>query len=207
MFNRIQLFSLIVFFSVIPIFSQTEGTPFELGFWLGAANPMPGSPTAKKLDSTLGFGLFSRFQGPYNLYTEFGTGVSNYQSKTERGLMAFPVYGALNYKIPVDLPISIFLKGGGGAAYVIARPSNTAKWDPLGVLGLETSFVAGRKIRIGLRMDYHRIFETIANEPPPETKRYYLSPADRDFRLSNPNYYKLKDVEFFHFSLMISFIL
>ncbi|MCB1177648.1 MAG: hypothetical protein KDK36_08735, partial [Leptospiraceae bacterium] len=196
----------ITFFSIIiPISADNEeGPPFEVGFWLGAANPLPGSQTAKKLDSTLGLGVFTRFPGPFMFLSEFGMGVSNYQSKTERGLTAIPVYGALAYKLPIELPISIFLRGGAGAAYVIARPSNTAKWDPMALLGVETSFVAGRKVRIGLRMDYQRIFETIANEPPTAAQRYYFSPLDRDYRLSNPNYYQLKDVEFFHFSLMVS---
>lgn len=209
MFKKLKLFIISLVF-ILPIHLYSEGentTPMELGFWLGAANPFPGSETARKLDSGLGLGFFGRVQWPFMLYTEFGTGFSNYLSKTERGLTTIPVYGALGYKLPIDLPVSFFVKAGGGASYVIARPSNTAKWNPLGVLGFEVSFVAGRKVRIGLRTDYHRIFETIANTPPSETRRLYLSPLDQDYRLTNPNYYRLKDVEFFYFSLMVSFLL
>lgn len=186
---------------------EGNSTPLELGFWLGAANPFPGSETSRKLDSSLGLGFFGRVQWPFTLYTEFGAGFANYLSKTERGLTTVPVYGALGYKLPFELPVSFFVKAGGGASYVVARPSNTAKWNPLAVLGFEVSFVAGRKVRIGLRTDYHRILETIGNRPPDETRRLYLSPIDRDYRLSNPNYYRLKDVEFFYFSLMVSFLM
>ncbi len=184
-----------------------ESIPFELGFWLGSANPFPGSETNKVLDSGLGLGLFGRWQWPKIFYTELGIGYSNYLSKTEKGLTAIPVYGSLAYKLPFDWPVSLFVKGGMGVAYVIARPANLAKWDPMALLGFEVSFVAGKKVRIGLRTDYHRIFETILTSPPPETQRYYLSPVDRDFRLYNPNYYKLKDAEFFYFSLMLSFLI
>lgn len=184
-----------------------ESIPFELGFWLGSASPFPGSETYKVLDSGLGLGLFGRWQWPKVLYTEIGFGYSNYLSKTERGLTTMPVYGSLAYKLPFDWPVSLFIKGGAGAAYVIARPANLAKWDPMALLGFEVSFVAGKKVRIGLRTDYHRIFETILNSPPPATQQYYFSPVDRDYRLYNPNYYKLKDAEFFYFSLMLSFLL
>ena len=198
---------LFTFFSM-QLQAQTENTtPMELGFYLGSANPFPGSQTSRILDSGLGLGFFGRVQGPYIFSTEFGAGYANYLSKTERGLTIFPVYGCLVYKLPIELPVSFFVKGGGGASYVVARPANTAKWNPLGILGFEVSFVAGRKVRIGLRTDYHRIFETIANSPPPETRRIYLSPIEQDYRLYNPNYYKLKDVEFFYFSLMVSFLL
>jgi hypothetical protein len=187
--------------------ADSESNPVELGFFLGAANPFPGSDTARVLNSSLGIGVFGRVQWPYTLYSEVGTGFTTYLSQTERRLTAVPVYGALGYKLPLDLPVSIFLKGGGGAAYVVARPANTAKWDPLAVIGTEFSFVAGKKVRIGLRLDYHRIFETFGTEQTNEQTRFYFSPYDRDYRLPNPQNFQLKDAEFFHFSLMVSFLL
>ncbi|MDX1957796.1 MAG: hypothetical protein SFU98_04435 [Leptospiraceae bacterium] len=196
-----------VFFSNIQA-EQTEQARSEIGFWLGAANPFPGSPTSRVLDTTLGFGVIGRTQWPYTLYTEAGIYAANHLSQTERGLTVAPAHLALAYKLPFEqLPVSIFLKAGGGAAYVIARPANTAKWDPLAMLGAEVSFVAGKKVRIGLRMDYYRIFETYFQQTPEETRRIYLSPFDRDYRLYNPNYYKLQDAELFNFSLMVSFLL
>ncbi|MCB1143010.1 MAG: hypothetical protein KDK54_12260 [Leptospiraceae bacterium] len=203
--------SLLIFFlSFIPlvqVHADSDEKPIELGFYLGATNPFPGSDTARVLNSSLGIGMFGRVQWPFTLYTEVGGGFSSYLSGTERRLTTVPVYGALGYKLPYELPVSIFLKAGGGAAYVVARPANTARWDPLAVLGTEFSFVAGKKVRIGLRMDYHRIFETIGTDIPTEAKRFYLSPYDRDYRLPNPNNYKLRDGEFFYFSLMLTFLL
>lgn len=209
-FSTISLYLCILLLAILPVninAEQQEVAKPELGFWVGAANPLPGSPTGRILDTTLGFGFFGRFQWPYIFYTEIGGGMANYLSATERGLFTVPLYAALAYKLPFELPISIFLKAGGGSAYVIARPSNLAKWDPLAMGGVEFSFVAGRKVRIGLRLDYMRIIESQYTEANPATKLPYQSPYDRDPRLSNPNFYKLEDAEFFNFSLMVSFLL
>ena len=202
-----RFFLLLIFLIGTVNADESQGRKPELGFWLGASNPFPGSETSRVLNTSLGFGLFGRIQWPYNLYTEAGISAANYPSLTERSLTTVPVYGALAYKLPFELPVSIFLKAGGGYSYVIARPANTAKWDPMAMLGTEVSFVAGKKVRIGLRVDYLRIFETIGTDIPAEAKRFYLSPLDRDYRLFNPNYYKLHDGEFFHFALMVSFLL
>ena len=203
---------LVSVFSVLSPFveiigQQSEKAKPEIGFWIGASNPMPGSQTATILDTTLGFGLFTRFNWPYVFYTEIGGGMANYLSQTERGLLAIPVYSALCYKLPFELPVSIFLKAGGGAAYVIARPANIGRWDPMSMLGTEVSFVAGRKVRIGLRIDYNVIYETFWVDRNPATQYPYASPYDRDLRLSNPNYYQLRNAEFFNFALMVSFLL
>lgn len=199
----------IILLSSIPPLSaqQTEQAKPEIGFWIGAANPRPGSQTATVLDTTLGFGLFTRFNWPYVFYTEIGAGMANYLSQTERSLFTVPIYTALCYKLPFELPVSIFLKAGGGASYVIARPANTGRWDPMSILGTEVSFVAGRKVRIGLRVDYTVIYETFWVDKNPATQYPYLSPLDRDYRLSQPNQYQLKNGEFFNFALMVSFLL
>ena len=186
---------------------QTESAKPEIGFWLGAANPRPGADTSKALDTTLGFGLFTRFNWPYIFYTELGGGFANYLSQTERSMMTLPIYGLLAYKLPLELPVSIFLKGGGGAAYVIARPANIARWNPMSWIGTEVSFVAGRKVRIGLRIDYHTIYETYGVERNPATQYPFLSPYDRDYRLSQPNQYELKNAEFINFALMVTLLL
>ena len=194
-----------------PIFElsaqQVEKSKPEIGFWVGAANPRPGAETSTILDTTLGFGLFTRFHWPYIFYTEVGASMANYLSQTERGLFTAPVHAALCYKLPFELPVSIFLKAGGGAAYVIARPANTGRCDPMSMLGTEVSFVAGRKVRIGLRIDYQVIYETFGVSRDPATQYPYASPNDRDARLSQPNYYQLKNGEFFNFALMVSFLL
>jgi hypothetical protein len=186
--------------------SSAESNPVELGFYLGASNPLPGTDTSRVIDSSLGLGVFGRIQWPWILYTEFGSNYTTYLSTTERRLTTIPVYGALAYKLPFDLPISIFLKAGGGYAYTVARPANTAKWDPLTTLGTEFSFVAGKKVRIGIRLDYQRIYETIGTEQP-VNYQIYSSPYTQDYRLSDPYFYKLKDADFFHFNLMLTFLL
>ncbi|EMY76360.1 hypothetical protein LEP1GSC060_1643 [Leptospira weilii serovar Ranarum str. ICFT] len=177
----------------------------EAGVWMGASNPWPGTETQKYLDTTLGGGFFFRIPWPWIFYLEMGAFYANYLSATERGLTTIPVYLALGYKIPIDLPISFIIRAGGGEAFVVARPSNTSRWDHMMIVGLETSFVAGKKIRIGIRIDYNKIYESQMN-PPAESKYYYTSPYS-DSRLSNPNYYRVVDTEFFHFGLMVSVFL
>jgi len=201
------LLILSILFCLLPssVFSE-ELSPLELGFFLGASNPVPGSDAARVLDSSLGMGVFGRMQWPWILYTELGANYTTYLSTTERRLTTVPVYGALAYKLPLDLPISIFLKAGGGYSYTVARPANTAKWDPMSVLGTEFSFVAGKKVRIGIRLDYQRIYETIGTEKPIDYQ-IYTSPYVQDFRLADPYYYKLKNADFFHFNLMLTFLL
>ncbi|WP_061235064.1 hypothetical protein [Leptospira weilii] len=177
----------------------------EVGVWLGASNPWPGTETQAYLDTTLGGGFFFRIPWPWIFYLEMGAFYANYLSATERGLTTIPVYLALGYKLPIDLPISFILRAGGGEAFVVARPSNTSRWDPMIMMGLEASFVAGKKIRIGIRIDYNRIYESRLDAPA-ETKYYYSSPYN-DPRLSNPNYYRVVDTEFFQFGLMVSVFL
>lgn len=185
----------------------TDKAKPEIGIWLGAANPRPGSETATALNTTLGFGLWSRFHFPYIFYTELGGGFANYLSQTERALTTVPVYGMLCYKLPFELPVSIFFKAGGGAAYVIARPANTARWNPMGMIGTEISFVAGRKVRIGLRIDLQTIYENYGIDKNPAQNFPYTSPYDRDYRLLRPNEYRTVNGEFFNFALMVSLLL
>lgn len=117
----------------------------EVGVWLGASNPWPGTETQAYLDTTLGGGFFFRIPWPWIFYLEMGAFYANYLSATERGLTTIPAYLALGYKLPIDLPISFILRAGGGEAFVVARPSNTSRWDPMIIMGLEASFVAGKK--------------------------------------------------------------
>lgn len=212
--NHLSVVHFFIFYGFLLLFAltgvsaqQTEIAKPEIGFWVGAANPRPGSQSATVLNTTLGFGFFTRFQWPYIFYTEIGGGFANYLSQTERGLLTIPVYTSLCYKLPFELPVSIFLKAGGGAAYVIARPMNAGRWDPMSVIGTEVSFVAGRKVRIGLRVDFQTIYETFWVNKDPATQYTYTSPYDRDYRLSQPNQYQLKNGEFFNFALMVSFLL
>ncbi len=177
----------------------------EIGFWMGASNPLPGSDAQKYLDTTLGGGLFYRVPWPWIFYLEVGGSYANYLSRSERALTTIPVYGALCYKLPFELPITFMVKAGAGETYVVARPANTSRWDKSLYAGLEASFVAGKKIRIGIRLDYNKIYESDL-EAPAETKYPYVGPTV-DNRLTNPYYYNKVDTEFFHFGLMVSLFL
>ncbi|TGJ98222.1 hypothetical protein EHQ53_00360 [Leptospira langatensis] len=177
----------------------------ELGFWIGASNPFPGSAAQQVLDTTLGGGLFFRVPWPWLFYLEFGSSYSNYLSRSERALTTIPVYGALCYKIPIELPIAFMLKAGMGETYVVARPANTSRWDHTMYAGFEASFIAGKKLRIGIRVDYNKIYESDLNAPT-ATKYPYVGPTVES-RLNDPYYYKTVNTEFFHFGLMVSVFL
>ncbi len=174
---------------------------YELGGWLGATNPLPGTPTVRVLDTSLGGGFYGRMPIPYNLFAEFGGSYSVYLSQSERGLETMPLYAALAYRIPVELPIQFFVKGGGGYAYTVARPADTARWNPLLYTGFEASFIAGRRIRIGVRIDYNKIMETNLDVPS-EYRIPLASPFD-DPRLQNPISYRLQNGDFFYFGLAV----
>ena len=214
MLKKYILLLLLLFFTVSGIFAE-EGQLVlkrnnknrvekpELGFWLGASSPVPGSAVHGMFDTALGFGMFTRFLWPFNsLHTEIGASYTSYLSSTERRLIAVPIYGALAYEYRLSIPVSFFFKLGGGSAYLTARPANVYGWDPLIYAGFEVGFVAAKKVRIGLRLDYNKFVESWS-EQPEETKWLYLTPY-RDLRLYNPNDYKKVDAEFFHFALMIS---
>ncbi|PJZ47910.1 hypothetical protein [Leptospira saintgironsiae] len=177
----------------------------EIGAWVGASNPFPGSEAQKYLDTTLGGGFFYRVPWPWIFYVEVGASYSNYLSRSERALTTIPVYSALCYKLPFELPITFMVKAGFGETYVVARPANTSRWNDTLYAGFEASFVAGKKLRIGIRLDYNKIYESDLNSPA-ETKYPYVGPTV-DSRLNNPYYYNKVDTEFFHFGLMVSVFL
>lgn len=178
---------------------------YEVGGWVGAGNPFPGTKTIQLLDTTLGGGAYFRMPFPYIFYTEIGTSYAVFLSKSERGLTTIPLYAALAYRIPIEMPLQFFVKAGGGQAYVVARPADTARWDPLVYAGLEASFIAGKRIRIGVRLDYNQIRETNVNLPA--TYNLPLASPYDDPRLLNPNYYRLENADFFYFGLMVGVML
>ncbi len=190
-----------------PLAAQEDGPDLrhELGFWLGASNPMPFSEADQVLDSNIGGGGFYRLRWPWILYTEFGFSYSTYFSQTTQKLTVVPVYGALAYKLPLDFQLNIFLKVGGGASYLVLRPQNLFGWDPMMFAGAEFSILAGRKVRIGLRLDYNNIYEKHL-DPPVEQQllQYFGSP---DARLQTNSNFRIRNGGFFHFGLMVSFIL
>lgn len=191
----------------IPLHAQEEGTGLkpEFGFWIGASNPMPMTPVDEVLDANIGGGLFYRIQWPWVFHLETGLSYANFRSRTTQSLTIMPVYGALDYQLPLAFQLNIFLKLGGGTAWLEVRPANKSGWDPMLFAGAEFSIQAGRKVRIGLRLDYNMIYEKHL-EPPQEAEllRYF---GTTDPRYQTNTNIRIHNGAFFHFGLMVSFFL
>ena len=177
----------------------------EIGLWIGASNPLPGTELDAALDSNLGGGLFYRMTWPWILYTEFGTSYSNYFSRETQSATVIPIYAALSYPIQLPIRMQVLLKAGGGTAYVLVRPINRHGWEPLGYLGTEFSILAGRRFRIGLRIDYNLVYEKHLKDP--EQPLLPITTGTTDPRYQKTQYFKKRNGHFFHFGLMTSFIL
>ena len=100
---------------------ETEGWRFkpQLGVWFGPVTPVPGSKLAEVLTTSLGGGMFLRANIPSNtLRFEIGGSYSYYTSRTVARLHSIPVYGALVYTLPINLPLSFHVKGGAGGNFM-----------------------------------------------------------------------------------------
>lgn len=173
----------------------------EIGLWIGASNPLPGSQIDEVLDANVGGGLFYRVNWPWVFHTELGASWAQYFSRSEQKLLTVPVYGALAYQLPFAFKVNTFLKLGGGGAWLEVRPANRSGWDPLFFAGLEFSILASRRLRVGLRMDYNLIYEK--NQNPPSNELITL--GNVDLRFQQTREFSVENGEFFHFGLMISF--
>ena len=179
----------------------------DIGFFFGSSNPFPNTKLENILNPTLDFGLFTRFPF-YKLYTELNIKSNTYLSDGEAAVMAIPVFASLSYELPLGWPLDLFIKAGGGSAYTVTRPSNLARWNPIGFLGFETSFVTANTTRIGLRIDYNIIYETQLKSQNLVADYLYLQAS-----LVEPRFYRLRqeqklyNAEFFDFNLVISFFL
>lgn len=198
-----------LFFLAAPLSAQEQQSVsrirHELGFWIGASSPMPGTELDTVLDSNLGGGLFYRFSWPWVFYTELGTSYANYFSRGTQSATVVPLYGALAYPINLPIRMQMFLKLGAGTSYVLVRPTNRQGWEPLGYAGMEFSLLAGRRFRIGLRLDYNMVYEKHLNNP--ERPLLPFSPGTTDPRYQQTAYFKKRNGHFFHFGLMTSFVL
>ena len=153
-----------------------------------AGNPCTWQQISEVLTTSLGGGLFLRGNIPSNsLRTEIGASYSYYTSKTVARLHSIPVYGALVYTLPINLPLSFHVKAGAGGNFLRNYPEGAKNWLPAGYLGFETSFPAGRLVNIGVRADYYLVYEK------------HLSPPK-----NNPNY-EIYNGHFFNFGLMVNF--
>lgn len=160
----------------------------QIGIWFGPVTPFPGTALSDKLNTNLGGGMFFRFNIPNNrLRSEIGISYSYYNSDNTTGLEAVPIYGALAYRLPLNLPIAMQVKGGAGSTYVFNDPERHYNWLPTAIVGYELSFPAGKWVNIGLRADYYFLYE-----------QFIKPPAD------NPNL-KIINGHLLNFGLMVNF--
>ncbi|MFH0976444.1 MAG: hypothetical protein V1874_11750 [Spirochaetota bacterium] len=135
----------------------------QVGIWFGVLTPL--YTTYDQLHTSLGGGGFLRLFTPVdNLKIGLDSSYQYYTSKKTDGvntLTLVPVYGNLLYRIPLPakIPLIFQLKAGAGGSWVKIRPDRESQWDPMGMVGFEGSFAAGRTINIGFRIDYLLIYE------------------------------------------------
>ena len=177
----------------------------EVGIWIGASNPVPGTRLDEVLDANIGAGGFYRVNWPWVFFTESGVMWSQYFSRTTQKVTVVPVYLALDYRLPIDFKLQTFIKLGGGGAWLEVRPANRSGWEPMFYAGLEFSIPASRRLRVGLRLDYNLIYEKHL-DPPDEVRYQYLLPGNTDLR-TQTEAYEIENGHFFHFGLMVSFVL
>ncbi len=169
---------------------ETEEWRFkpQIGVWFGPVTPVPGTKISEAITTSLGGGLFFRMNIPSNtLRLELGGSYSYYTARTVTRLHSVPVYGALAYTIPINLPLTFQLKAGAGANFLQNYPERSKNWLPAGYLGFETSFPAGKLVNIGVRADYYLVYE-----------KHLTPPA------ANPNY-EVVNGHFLNFGLMVNF--
>ncbi len=132
----------------------------QAGLWFGPITPL--HTTNDEVDTNLGGGLFFRYNTPFRLL-KIGIDGSYqfFDSKGVNTLSLWPIYGNFLYRIPLPtrFPLTFQLKAGAGGSYIKIRPDRVTQWDPLGMVGLEMSFPAGKIVNIGLRIDYLLLYE------------------------------------------------
>lgn len=131
----------------------------QIGLWFGPITPV--FSTGEVVDTDLGVGLYFRYNTPYKPL-KIGVDASYQNFRKREGvneLTLWPVYGNLLYKLPIRFPLTFLVKAGAGGCNVRIEPDDKRQWDPMGMIGFETSFPAGRVINIGIRIDYLFIYE------------------------------------------------
>lgn len=132
----------------------------QVGVWFGPITPV--YTTYDYIDTNLGGGMFFRYTTPMStLKVGIESSYQYFESEGVNKLTLVPVYGNLVYRLPIPLnvPLSFQLKAGAGGTWAQIKPERIAQWDPVGMVGFEFSFPAGRVVNIGLRIDYIIIYE------------------------------------------------
>ncbi|MFW5807961.1 MAG: outer membrane beta-barrel protein [Spirochaetota bacterium] len=130
----------------------------QVGVQFGPYTPL--FEVGEEVDSAIGFGAFTRIQIPR---TPFKIGYDimyhKHESMQNNALQLMPMYGSLQYRLPIDSPLNFQLRAGAGSTALWTEPDNMHRWDPTGMAGFEVSFPAGRIINLGLRLDYLLLYE------------------------------------------------
>ncbi len=148
---------------MVPAHAQRKGAADyflnpQVGLWFGPVTPV--YTTADDVDTNLGGGLFFRYNTPYRpLKIGLDGSYQWYSSRGVNSLTLWPVYGSVLYRLPIKFALTFQVKAGAGGCYVKVKPDDVRQWDPMGMVGFETSFPAGKYVNIGLRLEYQYIYE------------------------------------------------
>ncbi len=130
----------------------------QVGIWFGPVTPI--YTTNEVLDTYLGGGAFFRTNSFIRgIKIGLDSSYQQYRSQGVNGLTLVPVYGNVLYRLPINMPLTFQLKAGAGGAWLREKPDGYEQWDPMFMIGFETSFPAGRVFNIGLRIDYLCLYE------------------------------------------------
>lgn len=165
--------------SASPLSAQYEEQVYKpnltLGFWFGPVAPIPGTKLADELGTYLGGGGFARIDLPITGFkVESGISANDYRSDAISKLFTAPLYVAFVYKVPLQVQLELLFKLGGGAVYLSNYPEEHENIIPLGFVGVELSFAAGRRARVGIRMDYNLLYEQHLSIPPGAPSNFQL---------------------------------
>jgi len=169
--KKVLLFILVTFFlPYSSLWAQYELKSWsfqpQAGVWFGPVAAVPGTELSRVLSTYLGGGIFGRANLPTNLFhSEVGASYNVYGRVGQEKLQVSPVYGAIDFKLPIEFALNFYFKGGAGGSYVKNSPENHSNWLPTGFLGFETSFPAGKWVNIGLRADYYLLYEKHLKAP------------------------------------------
>ena len=177
----------------------------ELGFSLDVSGPAPNSEWEKLLQPNIGLSAYYRFRWPYNLYNELGLNWFFLESQESQKVFLIPIHLLIGYRLPLESRLDVIFKGGLGTSYVEVRPANKHGWDPFAILGVETSILASRFFRIGVRLDYFYIYEKHL-EVPEDNQNSPEVPEYVDARFREKQNFQKKNGHFLRFGIIVGFL-
>ena len=176
----------------------------EIGLSLDVLAPFPGTSWDKNLTANLGLGFY--YKSNFSLLVpELGFFWSYLPSNESQKLVLFPVYLALGFKLPIESRLDVIPKIGIGEAKLDVQPVNISGWSPLLFTGLELSILASRWFRIGVRMDYLYIYDSLLSVPKDVANPKPI-PSYVDDRFKTPVEFKKADGQFLRFGILFGFL-